>query len=49
MTRNRDIPLRTISRHCEELSCRKCRARFHWYRRKSWQVNKVNRKFDRRK
>ena len=24
------------ARHCRELDCRKCRARYRWLRRKSW-------------
>jgi hypothetical protein len=24
------------ARHCRELNCRKCRARYRWLRRKSW-------------
>lgn len=37
----RETPLvRTVPRHCEDPSCRKCRARFRWYRRKAWQVAK---------
>lgn len=36
----RDIVIRTVPRHCEDSDCRKCRARFRWYRRKAWQINK---------
>jgi hypothetical protein len=44
MTRNRAIAVRTVPSHCEEISCKKCRARCRWYRRKSWHANKGNRK-----
>jgi hypothetical protein len=35
-----EIQLRTVPRHCELPDCRKCRARFRWYRRKAWQARK---------
>jgi hypothetical protein len=45
-----EIQLRTVARHCEDIDCRKCRARFRWYRRKAWQVKKnTNHKPGRRK
>ena len=30
----------TPTRHCNELDCRKCRARYRWLRRKSWRSRK---------
>jgi hypothetical protein len=39
-----EIQLRTVPRHCELPDCRKCRARFLWYRRKAWQASKPTRK-----
>jgi hypothetical protein len=33
------------ARHCAELNCKKCRARFRWMRRKAWRSRKsVNRR-----
>ena len=29
-------PVESISRHCMNIHCRKCRARARWYRRKAW-------------
>jgi hypothetical protein len=28
------------ARHCDDLNCRKCAARFRWTRRKSWRSRK---------
>ena len=28
------------SRHCNDLNCRKCAARFRWMRRKAWRSRK---------
>ena len=28
------------ARHCDDLNCRKCAARFRWMRRKSWRSRK---------
>jgi hypothetical protein len=37
-------------RHCAELDCKKCRARFRWMRRKAWRSRKsVNRRIRGRK
>jgi hypothetical protein len=37
-------------RHCAELDCKKCRARFRWMRRKAWRSRKsVNRRMRGRK
>ena len=36
-----DLPAAMIpARHCRELGCRKCRARYRWLRRKSWRSRK---------
>jgi hypothetical protein len=36
-----DLPAAVIpARHCRELDCRKCRARYRWLRRKSWRSRK---------
>ena len=36
-----DLPAVAIPiRHCNELDCRKCRARYRWLRRKSWRSRK---------
>ena len=40
MTNMRDIVIRTVPRHCENPGCRKCSARFRWYRRKASQISK---------
>ena len=29
-----------LARHCNELNCPKCRARFRWARRKAWRSRK---------
>jgi hypothetical protein len=29
-----------LTRHCNELNCPKCRARFRWARRKAWRSRK---------
>ena len=40
----------TSARHCAELDCKKCRARFRWTRRKAWRSRKsVNRRMRGRK
>jgi hypothetical protein len=36
-----DLPAAvTPARHCHDLDCRKCRARYRWLRRKSWRSRK---------
>jgi hypothetical protein len=30
----------TTARHCNELDCDKCRARYRWMRRKAWRLRK---------
>jgi hypothetical protein len=31
----RNRPAESITRHCANIRCRKCRARVRWYRRKA--------------
>jgi hypothetical protein len=46
----RDVVIRTVPRHCENPECRKCGARFRWYRRKAWHISKpADRKSTQRK
>jgi hypothetical protein len=33
-------PIAESARHCHDLNCRKCAARFRWMRRKSWRSRK---------
>ena len=33
-------PIASSARHCDDLNCRKCAARFRWTRRKSWRSRK---------
>jgi hypothetical protein len=51
VTRITDLSGVVISaRHCAEIDCKKCRARFHWLRRKAWRSRKsVNRRMRGRK
>ena len=51
MSRITDLLAVAISaRHCNELDCKKCRARFRWMRRKAWRSRKsVNRRMRGRK
>ena len=52
MSRVTDLPAVVIStRHCNELDCEKCRARYHWMRRKAWRSRKspVRRNRDRKR
>jgi hypothetical protein len=37
-------------RHCNDLDCEKCRARYRWKRRKAWRTRKnpVRRKYGRK-
>jgi hypothetical protein len=36
-----------LARHCNELNCPKCRARFRWMRRKAWRSRKSPTRRDR--
>ena len=36
-----------LARHCNELGCPKCRARFRWARRKAWRSRKSPTRRDR--
>jgi hypothetical protein len=51
VSRITDLSAVAISvRHCTELDCQKCRARFRWMRRKSWRSRKsANRRMRGRK
>lgn len=51
MSRITDLSVVVASaRHCNELNCEKCRARFRWMRRKSWRSRKsANRRMRGRK
>ena len=41
MSTTTDLPAPVIpARHCRELDCRKCLARYRWLRRKSWRSRK---------
>jgi hypothetical protein len=40
----RGIQVRTVPAHCNQIDCRKCRARCRWYRRKAWQVKNKNKR-----
>jgi hypothetical protein len=33
-------PIAYSARHCHDINCRKCAARFRWMRRKSWRSRK---------
>jgi len=36
-------------RHCNDFSCKKCRARYRWARRKEWRTRKTARRNRNRK
>ncbi len=42
MSRITDLTAAVVvpARHCDDLDCGKCRARYRWLRRKSWRVRK---------
>ena len=42
MTRAADLAAVVVvsARHCNELDCDKCRARYRWLRRKAWRSRK---------
>lgn len=41
MSRTTDVSAAIVlARHCNELNCPKCRARFRWARRKAWRSRK---------
>lgn len=42
MSRAADLSAAVVvtARHCNELDCQKCRARYRWRRRKSWRSRK---------
>lgn len=35
-----DTQTEALARHCNDICCRKCRARFRWMRRKAWRSRK---------
>ena len=52
MSRITDLSAVVISaRHCNEIDCKKCRARARWIRRKAWRSRKspVRRNRDRKR
>lgn len=41
MSRTTDLSfVAYYARHCDDLNCEKCRARFRWIRRKAWRSRK---------